>query len=228
MEIAIWIISYLAAVGLCFIFYFLNLKKWTAVIWAVVVTVILVALGVSLLVRKEEAAELRSEEGVLIPSNEPTPANPCDPDVPEGATILLFGTSAAFILGGPRYVIINVAGEDLLAIEQSNSGEVLKSAILRSSDERLVARIENNQFRINPNNYFALTRPDRHTLTVVDQEGNRSFHVRYLNPQAISFIGTFRSPGHQPIVIGEDEMQYRSMTMRGNCFGGSGTIIRLP
>ena len=129
--------------------------------------------------------------GLLRPASEPTPPTPCGSTIPKGALILLLGDSASYTTASHQ-TVIKVAGEDLLSIDRKDSGIAITAKIF-SADRRIVAKITDNEFAINPSNYFRRERPDHHTLAVFDQQDQRVLYVRYLNASAIKLLGTFHT-----------------------------------
>ena len=86
----------------------------------------------------------------------------------------------------------------------------------------MVATIENNEFRINPNNYFYIERPDRHTLIVRDQQNRECLNVRFLNPAAIKVLGVFEFPTAKipAIVIDKEKvLSIEGTVLRDMCMG---------
>jgi hypothetical protein len=141
-------------------------------------------------------AQIRKQEefeGLLTPANEPTPENVCSSFVPDGAMLLLVGNSATFATKSSE-TVIQIGNENMLVMEKI-SGRIAISAKLFSSDGRIVAQLDKNQFFINPNNYFRKEiSADGHSLVVLDQSGIEVLNVRFLNPTTLSFLGVIRHP----------------------------------
>lgn len=152
---------------------------------------------------KDEAQAINESElhGLLLPANDPTPNNPCH-EIPDGAMLILLGNSASFATRFP-HTIIRVKGEDILTLTKKDN-ELAVSVKIFSRDGRIVAEIRDNEFSINPNNYFRRERPDRHTLIVYDQEDRKVLDVRFINPRTVRFLGIFNHP-IRPIVISQTE-----------------------
>ena len=89
-------------------------------------------------------------------------------------------------------VILRVAGENVLSLKRSGSG-ILIGAKVFSHDQRIVADIVDNEFNINPNNYFKIKHPDPSTLVVFDQQGKEALNVHFMNPSAVRFTGLLYS-----------------------------------
>lgn len=135
--------------------------------------------------------------GLLIPADEPTPPNPCR-NVPAGATLVLLGNSASYGTSFPQ-TIIQIRSDKMLVMDKIK-GQIAVSALLYSEDGRIVAQIKNNEFFINPNNYFRKERPDLHTLIVYDQNGTEVLNVRFINDTTIRFSGVIRHPTRTVLV----------------------------
>ena len=146
-------------------------------------------------------------EGVLIPANDPIPPNPCPGPPPQGAIAIYIGSSVGYTTAIHPYGVLKLDDEVVLSIEKSDDG-LLLNATVRSPDKRVVATIEKNKFRVNPNNYFYIKRPDKHTLIVRDQQNRECLNVRFLNPTAVKVLGVFEfATGNLPaIVINEAEV----------------------
>jgi hypothetical protein len=142
--------------------------------------------------------------GLLIPSTEPTPPNPCKDPPPKEALLLFLGKSLMFA-GRSPFPAITIANEPLLIIERTPDG-IFLTVTIRSQDGRVVAQVIKNEFHINPNNYYRMERPDRHTLAVFDQQGNPALSVKYLNPAAIKITGIFQAQGRPPVIVTEDQL----------------------
>lgn len=153
-------------------------------------------------VKKEATPEFH---GLLTPANDPDPLSPCTRDpsfiAPPEAVTIFYGSSAAWITS-PKLIVLRVKDTDLLAISRTSEG-VSVSAQIYGADERIITQIIDNEFHINPNNYFRIDRTDRHTLIVYDQYNKQVLNVRFLNPRAIKVMGIFHFPDIPPISIGE-------------------------
>lgn len=123
------------------------------------------------------------------------------------------------------HTVLRVAGEDLLSLKPENGGMSI-SAKIYSADRKLVSQIIDNQFHINPSNYFRKERPDLHSLSVFNQQGERVLYVRYLNPSTIKILGVFNT-ARGPIHIDEDAMRGMGFTFSGNCNVNVGTAIQI-
>ena len=146
--------------------------------------------------------------GMLIPADDPPPPNPCS--APKEAVSMILGNAYAWTTRFPM-VVLWAHGHELITIGKT-SGGLSVSAKIFSADGRIVADLEDNEFHVNPNNYFKVKRPDRSTLTVYDQQDRAVLRVRYLNPKAIRFSGIFHYPPQfVPLIIDEEKVRLRAM-----------------
>jgi hypothetical protein len=119
---------------------------------------------------------------------------------PPTALKIYLGSSVGFTTRANQSVL--VSGEtEMLSIHRSATGGIGINAQVFSEDGRIVAAIRDNEFHINQNNYFYKKSPDRHTLVIYAQNNEEVLNVRFLNALAISILGVFRCPGHEPVVV---------------------------
>ena len=136
-----------------------------------------------------------------------------------------FGNSVAYTSSFP-HTVIEVGNQKLLVINKKGN-RITISAKFFSQDNRIVGELKDNQFYINPNNYFRIERPNEHSLIVHDQEGNQAINVEFLNSSAIRLLGRFYLPNRPPIIIDEEWQTFGGIKMSGNCFGESRVDIHL-
>jgi hypothetical protein len=111
----------------------------------------------------------------------------------------------------------------------SKTGDGLAvSAKVFSQDSRIVAEVVDNEFHINPNNFFRRERPDKHTLIVYDQQGREALNIRFLNPSSVRVSGIFFHPNRAtPLVISQDRVTLSGgSVIIGSCHKGSTGIIK--
>ena len=153
--------------------------------------------------------------GVILPGTKRLPERHAQ--IPKGAIALFLGNSLAYTSSFP-HTVIKVGGEQALVIDK-NKGGIAIYAKLFSEDGRIVAELKNNEFYVNPNNYFRIERPNQHALIVYDQSGQQALNVEFLNPSAIKLLGKFYFPSRPPIIIEEEWMSYGGVKMSNNTFG---------
>jgi hypothetical protein len=156
--------------------------------------------------------------GELLPAKDPTPPNPCG-KIPSDAIALFLGNSAVFGNTFPHTVLM-VRNENVLSIGKSGPGMTVSAKVF-SRDGRIVAQTIDNEFFINPNNFFRRERPDKSTLVVYDQEDRQVLRVRYLNSSAIRILGIFNFPGISPVIIDEDQLVLSGRVVSHFCFGNN-------
>src|SRR5713226_8562483 len=167
----------------------------TLALWAVAIAIL-----------RDSGPNETEVHGLLRPANRPMPPNPCG-EIPETALAIFLGRCAAYSSASP-HTVISIRGDNVLSFRRVNDG-IAVSARIFSSDGRIVAEIRDNEFFINPNNFFRRERPDDHSLTVFDQENNRVLDVFYLNSRAIRFSGIINHPAHR-VVISDEEGLFRN------------------
>lgn len=132
--------------------------------------------------------------GFLSPANDPMVQAPAwlTIPIPDNALRMYLGEGCAYTTRD-SIVILRIAGKDLLTMKRSAAG-ILMGAKVFSKDERIVAEIEDNEFTVNPNNYFKIKHPDASTLVVYDQYDDEALNVRYANSHMLRVTGRFYSP----------------------------------
>ena len=150
--------------------------------------------------------------GVLVPADKPMPPNPCDGLAPANAFFIFLGNSASFTIRFP-HTVIRIGNDNILTVDKKGD-QISVSARVFSRDGRIVAAIKDNEFFINPNNYFRRERPDRHTLVVFDQMNQKVLDVEYLNSRGVRFLGVFNHPNRR-VVISSTEGIFRNTICTG-------------
>lgn len=169
-----------------------------------------------------ETACPKSElHGLLIPANEFSPPNSCV-DGPRAGVSIYVGNWIVFTKD--TNAVIKAQGQDILTITKSEGG-IWVSARVLSVENQVIAQITNNDFYVNPSNYFCLTRPNWHTLIVEDPKGNRVLDVYFINPSTIRVIGTFYTPNGSPIIFREKQSIVGGITFGGTTCQDTGTGV---
>jgi hypothetical protein len=172
--------------------------------------------------------------GLLTPGAEATPSHPCDElalHVPESmrpppnSLAIHYGDGGSWLIKIDKHVVIQIGNEELLSVRKHSHG-ISVSAKVFSADSRIVAQITDNEFHVNPNNYFRLEQ-DEHSLTVYDQEAVRVLSVHFLNPHVVSVLGVFRYPNAPIIVIDEHEVRVGKARFHVFCLADSSVGIRI-
>lgn len=153
--------------------------------------------------------------GVLSPGTKELPKGRVQ--IPEGAMAIFLGNSMAYTTSFP-HTVIEVGGDPVLVIDKTEAGIAIFAKMF-SEDGRIVAELKENQFHVNPNNYFRIERPNDHSLIVYDQRGQQALNVEFLNRFAIKLLGRFYFPPRPPIIIEEERMSYGGIRMSNNTFG---------
>lgn len=167
--------------------------------------------------------------GLLIPANDPRPGYPLPAEIGDDAVVVFLGDSRLITKG--KVTGIEVMGQKLISVTTGAEGAIAISARVISPANKVVAQITENEFYVNPDNFFRMRRDDWHTLEVVDQVGNQVLYVRYLNPTTIKVLGSFYIPNQPPTIIAEDHfiaggMEFREMDMAFNA--GTGISVNTP
>ena len=219
-QIVTWVFI---ALSVGFLILFISQHNWKGVLFSAAALLCSTIIMLALIAQRHFAIFNQPEEtqfhGVLTADDQPTPPHPCDemmkrrnemPDLPpinnDEMVAIHYGNSATFLNKLDNHVVLNVEGDKLLSITKTPNG-VTVSARVFSQDTRIVAEIIDNEFHINPNNYFRIDRPDRHSLTVHDQQGERVLKVDFLNPRTVRVLGIFRHPKTSPIIIDEKSVR---------------------
>jgi hypothetical protein len=164
--------------------------------------------------------------GVLQPANDPSPPIPkhCSPSA-QKALKLYLGNGLAYTTSSST-AVIKVKDKTLLSIKRGEKG-ILVSAEIRSEDGQIVASLIDNEFIINPNNFFRRERPDRHTLTIYDQKNQRALYVRFLNKSFVKILCLLHYPGYAPFLIDEERVIVGPVSFPFFCGGNSPVVFDL-
>ena len=212
---------FMALLGLSVAFFFYIQKSGRPVGRIVAALPFLFLLGLLGASQAYQAFYSEAPSGVLRPANETSPPTSC-PQIPKDAIILLLGASTAYTTAS-HSTVLKVAGEDLLSIDRQEGG-ITVSATLYSQDRKVVAKIRDNVFEVNPSSYFQREPSDRHTLIVSDHEGQRVLNVRHINSSAIKILGKFHT-AKGVVQIGEDVALLPGLgTLSRFCFGNNGGV----
>lgn len=167
-------------------------------------------------------------KGLLVPGDRPNLPLPSScsriqPLPPNALRIYLGGN--AEISTAEHVTVLNVRGIEVLALRRTSNGLAINAKTF-SEDGKIVAEIIDNQFYVNPNNFFRMDKPDSHSLVVYDGRDRKVLDIKYLNPHSVSILGIFRVPGALPLTIGETELSLGGSISTGSCFSGA-TLFRV-
>lgn len=203
------------------------------------ITALLLAIAVASLgfVRSEQLSyELGLLYGRLYPAKDIV-RGPCAPQ--EGQVALYVGNFSTMAPENSLPIglvwIMKKSGEPehVLDLDRDSDGALVLIADVKDSNGNLIVRLDKNEFRVNPNNYFDYKRPDRSTLIVSDQKGNVVINARYMNDRSLRVTGLFHSLG-KTIDLSKG-MTPGNLSLEGICLaspsgmqGGHTTVYGMP
>jgi hypothetical protein len=188
----------------------------------------------------EPAAEKRAEPvsdkkadtepdhaGLLSPGTQPNPSFPLITTAPDEAIRIYLGGGCAAWTTKDFLVVLRIAAEDIITVKRWR-GTVAISAKIRSLDHRIIAEIVDNEFFLNPNNYFRKERPSKSELVVYDQTGAEALRMHYLNPKAIKLKAKFGTP-RGLVQFGEKGVKYDTdedhIELNDSVFGQGNVVL---
>lgn len=133
--------------------------------------------------------------GRLYPANDPD-YGPC-PATPGSVNLHLGSMEVQEPKSKLPVAMVTVAGKPVISLDHGADGSLVLIADVKDSSGRLIVRFGKDEFRVNPNNYFAMNHPhdSKSELTVIDQDGNVVLDGRYDNPHAFSLTGRLYAYG---------------------------------
>lgn len=172
-------------------------------------------------------------ENLLTPASDTRPPINFRPrsdkpdNIPDATTvanreIVIFLGRFAFSTSEPSFTVLRVYGKDLLTIKRLRwSSKISVSSDVWTQEGKIAVTIENNQFRVNPNNTLPVKRPDRHTLVVEDERKNQVLYVRFINPSTVRITGTFWAGGKYPVIVDDQNIIFGPLLI------GSGAALHI-
>jgi hypothetical protein len=120
--------------------------------------------------------------------------------------------------------LVSVDDRGVLSLDKSSDGSMAIIADVRDETGKLIVRLSKDEFRVNPNNYFALTHPghSRSEILVTDQQGNTVLDARYANDHTFSVTGALHAYG-VPINLSPD-----NSVQGGNLLGVRYVCLSVP
>ena len=154
--------------------------------------------------RQEELAQ--SLSGRLVSGNEPM-SHLCGWPVPAGAVVLLYGPNGSLIkdLSATVHpVLFSMKFGQVIGISRSADGSITVFLDIRDSDRKIIARLDQDGFVVNRNNFLEMRRDKSH-LKIVDEYGDDVLDVDYMNPQTIRVNATIKFPERAPFRLGYEQ-----------------------
>lgn len=145
----------------------------------------------SLIQSQNLAKELARNEGTLEPANDVV-TEKCP--MPHKDTFELKIGPSAFFIGNFNKTIINIAGQNIMALTEQKGGSI-KISLLRVYDDRsnIIVRIDENSFWVDTG--VRKKRPDKSTLKIYDHNDDEVLNIRFQNTHVVSILGIFRYLG---------------------------------
>lgn len=104
---------------------------------------------------------------------------------------------------------VRLGTEDILVITKASGGIKISARVIDASNQ-VVAQISDNELYVNPSNRFKMSRPNWHSLIVIDghdKDKKRVLDVYFANPNFVNVYGRFFAPGGKPMILGTDYSQ---------------------
>jgi hypothetical protein len=142
--------------------------------------------------------------GPLTAANEKTPANGCEGQsglLSGNHLLMIFGSDGIVGRGDGPFTPISAGTCPALSIARKDGGLVVDS-FGYDSDNNVVYRIRQNLFEQVLRGFLRERRPDRSSLQIVDERGNETLAIRYLNKTTVKISGTFRCGDTRPVAVG--------------------------
>ena len=180
--------------------------------------------------------------GWLIPRSDPTPTVKClkydqtnhtlsktsEFEIPEDYVAVIVG-SDVFIEKRFPITILQIADQPRLVLDRID-GKVSVSLDIFDSDPnpRIIAKIENNKFTVNPNNYFkSEPSSDGSRLRVIDQHDIEVLNVDFFNGRSLRIRAVLYFPGIQgPLRITNEKTTFEDHELYNYCVEDS--IVGVP
>jgi hypothetical protein len=164
-------------------------------------------------ISQNQAAYEAELSGLLIPGKLPSPSREKDP--PQKGFRVYLGKNVCELTKARDIAVLKRNGLDLIRLRILPEGVYVSATVIRE-DGRIVAEIVNNEYSINPNNYFqSPIRTDKSTITVRDKGGNVALKASYLNENSFEILGTFELPGFPPLLVTPDKIELETNRLSG-------------
>ena len=138
--------------------------------------------------------------GVLTPADEPDPVNF---DAPKDAVKIFLGDLKSYVSGRNfQHYVLMVGTNPVLWLRRTNDGLYFSADLFREND-RSVVKIRDNNWTVNPNNYYVTLTNTSHELLIADKSGIL-LKCDYLNENAIQIQGHFQFINYPDVTIKAD------------------------
>lgn len=171
--------------------------------------------------------------GVLRPGSR----TPMDPrqwgftrvNPPAGSFKVLLGDSL-FVTTDPSHAVLTIAGQEMVRVSVEKrrwplAPRMTFSARVFDKTGKIVGKIKENRWEINPNNYFK-KQATPHSITITDQY-EAVFSAEFLNPDCVRILGTFHQAGRTVEAHTDRLILPGNVVIRRGYFAGSKTDISI-
>lgn len=171
-----------------------------------------------------ERFALAEREGILVPDSLPSPslsrAQERADEEPEAFRVFLGPVLAMLGKDEMSTVVLSLRDRDIITLRRERE-QVLLDVRFTSEDGNASGRLVDNRLTDNPENYFRIERPDRHTLIVRDLRGIQVFKAHFVNLKNLILVGVFQSGQGEslnvtPESVGYGEIRLGEVIRRGS------------
>lgn len=174
----------------------------------------------NLVITQNQESHEAELSGLLLPGKLPSPSRKSDPPV-RGFRVYL-GNNVCELSKGRDVSVLKRNGLDLIHLRVTPEGAYVSATVIRE-DGRIVAKIVDNMYSINPNNYFqSPIRIDKSTISVRDKDGSLALKASYLNENSFEILGRFEVPGYPPLLVAPDKIEVQGIEIGGNTSSNNG------
>jgi hypothetical protein len=107
----------------------------------------------------------------------------------------MFGSNSTLVRDFPFYVLSSATLGPLITLKRSSDGLVVIVMDVKDKDGKVVVRLDDNGYVIGSR--LLISRPDKSTLVVYDEYGQKAIEVHYLNEHVLVFGGYIYVRGQQ-------------------------------
>ena len=144
------------------------------------------------------------EHRPLIAANEKAPANGCDEQgglLRGDHLLMIFGSDGVVGRGDGPFTPISAGSCPALTFRRKNGGLLIDS-FGYDSDNNVIYRIRQNVFEQVLRGFLREVHPDESSLKIVDELGQETLAIQYLNRDTVKISGTFRCGDTRPVIVG--------------------------